>query len=366
MDSGFWDGKRVLLTGHTGFKGAWLSLYLEALGAKVTGLAVAPDQSPNLFEVTRIARGAHSIIADIKDLPAVERAVVEARPDVVIHMAAQALVRRGYREPVETYATNVLGTVHVLDAVRRLSKARASVVVTSDKCYENNEWIWSYRENEPMGGRDPYSNSKGCAELVVNAYRASYFAQAGMGLASARAGNVIGGGDWSEDRLIPDLIRGFVDRKPTLIRNPNAIRPWQHVLEAIKGYLVLAEALWSDPAAFAEGWNFGPPDTGAVPVHAIANRLAAKWGDGAAWTRDSEASVHEAHLLKLDSTKARTLLPWQPQLGIEDALDWIVDWHRAYDARHDMRDFTLRQIEQYQALGTGKRCSSAVTSARLR
>jgi CDP-glucose 4,6-dehydratase len=355
MTSGFWNGKRVLLTGHTGFKGAWLSLYLEALGAEVTALALAPDQNPSLFEVAKIDRGMRSMIGDIRDLPAVEHAVALAQPDVVVHMAAQALVRRGYREPVETYATNVLGTVHVLDAVRRLSKARACVVVTSDKCYENQEWIWSYRESEPMGGRDPYSNSKGCAELVVNAYRASYFAGSGMGLASARAGNVIGGGDWSEDRLVPDLIRGFVDSKATLIRNPSAIRPWQHVLEAIKGYLVLAEALWKDPVAFAEGWNFGPPDGGAVPVHAIANWLVTKWGNGAAWTRDAEAGVHEAHLLKLDSTKARTLLPWQPKLGIEDALDWIVEWHRAYESRHDMRDFTLRQIEKYQALETGNR-----------
>jgi CDP-glucose 4,6-dehydratase len=350
MTSGFWNGKHVLLTGHTGFKGAWLSLYLQALGAKVTGFALAPDQNPNLFEVAGIDNGMRSIIGDIRDLPGVEKAVGEAEPDIVIHMAAQALVRCGYREPVETYATNVLGTVHVLDAVRRLSKARASVVVTSDKCYENQEWIWPYRESEPMGGRDPYSNSKGCAELVVSAYRASYFAPAGIGLASARAGNVIGGGDWSEDRLVPDLIRGFVDHKPTMIRQPNAIRPWQHVLEAINGYLILAERLWNDPIAFAEGWNFGPSDTGAVPVHTIADSLVAKWGDGAAWTRDNEAGVHEAHLLKLDSTKARTLLSWQPRLGIEEALDWIVKWHRAHAAKCNMRDFTFRQIEQYQTL----------------
>jgi CDP-glucose 4,6-dehydratase len=350
MTSGFWNGKRVLLTGHTGFKGAWLSLYLEALGAKVTGLALAPDQNPSLFKVATVDHGISSVIGDIRDLPTVERTVNEAQPDIVIHMAAQALVRRGYREPVETYATNVLGTVHVLDAVRRLSNARACVVVTSDKCYENQEWIWPYRESEPMGGRDPYSNSKGCAELVVSAYRASYFAPAGKGLASARAGNVIGGGDWSEDRLVPDLIRGFVDRKPTMIRQPNAIRPWQHVLEAINGYLVLTERLWNDPIAFAEGWNFGPSDVGAVPVHTIADSLVAKWGDGAAWARDNEAGVHEANLLKLDSTKARTLLPWLPRLGIEEALDWIVKWHRAHVAHRDMRDFTLRQIEQYQAL----------------
>ena len=350
MMSGFWSGKRVLVTGHSGFKGAWLSLYLDLLGAKVTGLALAPDQTPNLFDVADVGSRMISMIGDIRDLATVERVVNEAQPDIVVHMAAQALVRRGYREPVETYATNVLGTVHVLDAVRRLSNARACVVVTSDKCYENREWIWPYRENEPMGGRDPYSNSKGCAELVVSAYRASYFAQAGIGLASVRAGNVIGGGDWSEDRLVPDLLRGFVDRVPTVIRQPNAIRPWQHVLEAIHGYLVLVQRLWNDPVRFAEGWNFGPSDAGFVPVCTIADSLVAKWGEGATWIRDNEPCVHEAHLLKLDSTKARTHLPWQPKLGIEEALEWIVSWHRAHSARSNMRDFTLRQIEQYQTL----------------
>lgn len=350
MTSEFWNGKRVLLTGHTGFKGAWLSLYLEKLGAKVTGLALAPDQNPSLFEVAGVDRGIRSIIGDIRDLATVERAVTAAEPDVVIHMAAQALVRRGYREPVETYATNVLGTVHVLDAVRRVSKARACVVVTSDKCYENREWLWPYREDEPMGGRDPYSNSKGCAELVVSSYRSSYFAPAGMGLASARAGNVIGGGDWSEDRLIPDLIRGFIDRKPTMIRQPNSIRPWQHVLEAINGYMMLVERLWDDPVAFAQGWNFGPTDAGAIPVHAIADTLVTKWGSGASWIRDKEAGAHEANLLKLDSTKARTLLSWKPRLNIEQSLEWIVNWHRAQVAHADMRDFTRLQIEEYLAL----------------
>jgi CDP-glucose 4,6-dehydratase len=350
MTPEFWSGKRVLLTGHTGFKGSWLSLYLQMLGARVTGLALAPTVQPNLFEAARIETGMTSIVADIRDLAAVERAVDKAAPDIVIHMAAQALVRLGYREPVETYATNVLGTVHVLDAVRRLSKAQACVVVTSDKCYENREWIWPYRENEPMGGHDPYSNSKGCAELVVGSYRASYFAQAGIGLASARAGNVIGGGDWSEDRLVPDLIQGFIDRKPTLIRQPNAIRPWQHVLDALYGYLLLAERLWSDPVAFAEGWNFGPNDAGAVPVHMIADALVAAWGDGAAWSRDGQAGVHEAHLLKLDSSKARSLLAWRPRLGVEDAISWIVAWHRASVQGADMHDFTRRQIEQFQAL----------------
>lgn len=350
MSASFWAGKRVLLTGHTGFKGTWLSLYLQMLGSEVIGLSLAPEGEPNLFTVTGAGNRMNSVIGDIRDLAIVERTVKAATPDIVIHMAAQALVRRSYREPVETYATNVLGTVHVLDAVRRLTKARACVVVTSDKCYENREWIWPYRENEPMGGHDPYSNSKGCAELVVGAYRASFFREAGIGLASARAGNVIGGGDWSEDRLIPDLLRGFVERKPTMIRQPNSIRPWQHVLDALHGYLILAERLWNEPIAAADGWNFGPTDTGAMPVHIIADQLVTKWGDGAAWSRDNQASVHEASLLKLDSTKARTLLAWRPKLGVDDALDWIVTWHRAYVEGADMGQFTGSQIEQFQAL----------------
>jgi CDP-glucose 4,6-dehydratase len=349
MIDSFWSGKRVLLTGHTGFKGAWLALYLEALGAKLTGLALAPDKSPSLFGLAGLESHMDSVIGDIRDLQTVDAVVERSQPDITVHMAAQALVRRGYKEPVATYATNVLGTVHVLDAVRRLSNARACLVVTSDKCYENREWLWPYRENEPMGGRDPYSNSKGCAELVARAYRESYYREKGIALASARAGNVIGGGDWSEDRLVPDLVRGFAAREPTMIRQPKAIRPWQHVLDAIHGYMMLIERLWHAPADFAEEWNFGPTESGAVAVEVIADRVVAQWGDGATWAHDPESGVHEAHLLKLDSTKARTLLGWRPKLDVEHSVDWTVNWYRAHASGINMRDFTRKQIDEFQA-----------------
>jgi CDP-glucose 4,6-dehydratase len=350
MDPAFWRGKRVLVTGHTGFKGAWLSLWLQALGARVSGLALGPDQEPSLFGVGRVSEKMKSMICDIRDLAAVERAVAASAPQIVLHLAAQSLVRRGYREPVETYATNVLGTVNVLDSVRRLTQASACLVVTSDKCYDNHEWVWPYRENDPMGGKDPYSSSKGCAELVVAAYRASFFGELGRGLASARAGNVIGGGDWSEDRLIPDIVRSFSKGENALIRQPDSIRAWQHVLDAVGGYLTLVEKLWGDPGRYGHGWNFGPNDEGSVPVHRIVETLATYWGDCAGWSRDRNSGPHEAHLLKLDSGKARNVLGWRPKLTIEQALEWIVVWHRAHLAGQDMRAFTLDQIERYQAL----------------
>lgn len=350
MDPAFWRGKRVLVTGHTGFKGAWLSLWLQVLGTDVSGLALAPEGEPNLFRVARVGEDMESMICDIRDLAAVERAVVAAAPQIVLHLAAQSLVRRSYRQPVETYATNVLGTVNVLDSVRRLTEARACLVVTSDKCYDNREWVWPYRENEPMGGKDPYSSSKGCAELVVAAYRASFFDEHGRGLASARAGNVIGGGDWSEDRLIPDIVRSFSQGEDALIRHPDSIRPWQHVLEALGGYLTLVERLWGDPELYGDGWNFGPNEEGSVPVRWIVDALATRWGEGAGWRRDTNSGPDEAHLLKLDSSKARNQLGWIPKLTIEQTLEWIVAWHRAHLAGEDMRAFTRAQIERYQAL----------------
>jgi len=351
MKPEFWNGKRVLLTGHTGFKGAWLSLWLRQLGATVTGLSLAPADQPNLFEQAAVAAGLRSEIGDVRDLAFVERVVSAAEPEIVLHLAAQALVRRSYRDPIGTYATNVLGTAHLLDAVRRLAPARAVVVVTSDKCYENREWIWPYREDEAMGGADPYSSSKGCAELVVSAYRKSYFASQGIGLASARAGNVIGGGDWSEDRLIADLVRGFGSGLPVLIRAPRAVRPWQHVLDALSGYLLLAERLYAEPVRYGEGWNFGPPAEDATEVRPIAERMAARWGDGASWTtEEGNPGPHEAHLLMLDASKARLHLGWRPRLSLDAALDWIVDWHRAQVRGEDMRAVTLGQLQQYQAL----------------
>lgn len=350
MNAEFWHGKRVLLTGHTGFKGAWLTLWLRSLGARVTGFSLAPEGKPNLYEAANAGLGIDSIIGDLRDPTAVDAAVSRADPDILLHLAAQALVRRSYADPIGTYATNVMGTVHLLDAVRRRSKARAVVVVTTDKCYENREWVWAYREDESMGGHDPYSSSKGCAELVTAAFRRSYFAASTTGIASARAGNVIGGGDWSQDRLIADLIRGFSDGRAVLIRNPESVRPWQHVLDALSGYLLLAEKLHDDPRAFADAFNFGPSTDETVTVRYIADRLVARWGSGACWTQDTVSGPHEAHHLKLDSSKARHALSWRPRLPLDQALDWIVDWHCAHAAGHDMATFTRRQLGDYLAL----------------
>src|ERR1700733_7762162 len=289
LDPTFWRGRKVFLTGHTGFKGSWLSLWLNMLGAEVTGYALAPPTEPNLFEQANVAASMRSICGDIRDFRKLKSELAECVPEVVIHMAAQSVVRRGYEDPIETYSSNVMGTVNLLEALRQLKHPCVVVNVTSDKCYANREWVWGYRENEPMGGRDPYSNSKGCAELVTTAYRESFFPPAtfqdhGVALASARAGNAIGGGDWTSNQLIPDAMRAFLEGQPCLIRNPSAIRPWQFVLEPLHGYLVLAEHLAKDPVRFASGWNFGPVDTDAQPVSAITTELARLWGSNAAWT----------------------------------------------------------------------------------
>ncbi len=355
MNPAFWSGKRVFLTGHTGFKGSWLALWLQQLGATVTGFALAPPTQPSLFEVAGVAKGMHSVLGDVRDLPALQRAMQEAKPDIVIHMAAQALVRQSYDTPVDTYATNVMGTVHLLEAVRQTPGVRAVVNVTTDKCYENKEWVWGYRENEPMGGFDPYSNSKGCSELVSAAYRSSFFnpadhARHGVALATARAGNVIGGGDWAKDRLIPDILAAFAAGKQVPIRNPHATRPWQHVLEPLRGYLTLAEHLYTDGPAFAEGWNFGPNGDDAKPVEWIVRQLARRWGQGASWQIDAGNHPHEANYLKLDISKAGQRLHWQPALRLNDALGLIVDWARARQAGADMHTVTLGQIAAYQAL----------------
>lgn len=347
VDAAFWRGKRVLVTGHTGFKGGWLCLWLQRLGAEVQGLALDPPTETNLFTEARVSEGMASSIGDIRELAAVEACVAAFRPEIVIHMAAQPLVRLSYEQPVETYATNVMGTVHVLEAVRRSPGARVVVSVTTDKCYENREWAWGYREDEPMGGHDPYSNSKGCAELVTSAYRRSYFGQAGVALASARAGNVIGGGDWASDRLVPDILRAFERGEAVVIRNPNSTRPWQHVLEPLSGYLTLAQQLWSRGAEFAEGWNFGPHDEDARPVHWIVERLVDRWGEGARWQLDGGTHPHEAHYLKLDTSKARARLGWQPRWRLGEALEHIVAWHQAWRAGADVRALCLEQIDQY-------------------
>ena len=354
MTPGFWRGKRVFLTGHTGFKGSWLSLWLQQLGAQVTGYALQPPTDPSLFEAAHVAKGMVSHIGDIRDGEGLAAAMGRAKPEIVIHMAAQPLVRQSYVDPVETYSTNVMGTVHLLEAVRRTPGVRAVVNVTTDKCYENREWVWGYRENEPMGGFDPYSSSKGCAELVTSAYRNSFFpaqkhAEHHVALASARAGNVIGGGDWAKDRLIPDILAGFSRGEPVLVRSPHAIRPWQHVLEPLRGYLVLAEKLYTDGPAFAEAWNFGPLGDDARPVEWIARELANRWGEGAAWRVSGGDHPHEASYLKLDISKAGHRLDWHPALRLSEALDLIVDWARGQQQGRDVRELTLRQIAGYEA-----------------
>jgi CDP-glucose 4,6-dehydratase len=351
----FWKGRKVFVTGHTGFKGSWLSLWLNTLGADVTGYALDPPTQPNLFEQVRLGNTLREIRADIRDFARLKSAMAECRPDVVIHMAAQSVVRRGYEDPIETYSSNVMGTVNLLEALRQLNQSCAVVNVTSDKCYANREWVWGYRENEPMGGRDPYSNSKGCAELVTTAFRESFFPpeaieRHGVALASARAGNAIGGGDWTTDQLIPDLIRAFLAGQSCLIRNPSAFRPWQFVLEPLRGYLMLAERLTDDASRFAAGWNFGPPDAEAKPVSWIADKLVAFWGDSASWTQDSATHPREAHLLKLDASKAGVCLGWHPLLPLNQALEWIVEWYRGFRRGADLRSLTRTQIERYEAL----------------
>ncbi|ANN69096.1 CDP-glucose 4,6-dehydratase [Bordetella bronchialis] len=354
IDAAFWKGKRVFLTGHTGFKGSWASLCLQRAGAIVTGFALEPATRPSLFEVAHVADGMQSVIGDIADAAHVSATMQRASPDIVIHMAAQALVRQSYADPVGTYATNVMGLVHVLEAVRNTPSVRAFVNVTSDKCYENREWVWGYRENEPMGGHDPYSSSKGCAELITAAYRNSFFAphahdKHGVAVASARAGNVIGGGDWASDRLVPDILRAIDSGQPVQIRYPASIRPWQHVLEPISGYLLLAQRLFERGPEFGEAWNFGPDESDARPVSWIADAMVRKWGSGASWTRDTANHPHEATYLKLDCAKAKTRLHWHPRWTLDTALTRIVDWHREWRAGHDMRAVTLAQIERYDA-----------------
>jgi CDP-glucose 4,6-dehydratase len=356
MTESFWRGKRVLITGHTGFKGSWLSLWLTRMGAQVSGYALAPATQPSLFELARVAGGMDSTIGDVRDLAALAACLARAAPDVVFHLAAQALVRDSYRDPVETFATNVMGTVNVFEAIRRMTAPpRVVINITSDKCYENREWVWGYRENDPMGGHDPYSASKGCAELVTASMRRSFFppeklAEHGVAVASVRAGNVIGGGDWAKDRLVPDMIRAFSESRPVIIRYPNATRPWQHVLEPLSGYLCLAERLWqpADAATFADGWNFGPADDDSRSVGWITAALCKRWGQGATWQTPPDVQPHEAHSLRLDCAKARTLLHWRPRWSLDATLEHIVAWHQAHLAGNDMRTVTLDQIRAYE------------------
>jgi CDP-glucose 4,6-dehydratase len=345
----FWRGRRVLVTGHTGFKGSWLALWLTAMGAEVTGVADRVPTEPSLYELARVGEVVHTIRADVRDAEAVRSAIAEARPQVVLHLAAQPLVRRSFSEPRETFEVNVMGTVNVLDAVRLVPGIRAVVNVTSDKCYENREWEWAYREDEPMGGHDPYSSSKGASELVTSAYRRSFFGELdGPRLASARAGNVIGGGDWGADRLIPDVMRAALAGAAVDIRNPGATRPWQHVLNPLSGYLALAERLCDDADA-ATAWNFGPLESDARPVGWIIERLASMWPGGLAWEHDGGVHPHEASYLKVDSSRARARLAWTPRWDLDRALESIVEWYIALQDGRDMRAVSLRQLEAFQA-----------------
>lgn len=348
----FWRDRSVLLTGHTGFKGAWLALWLQLLGARLTGFSWGVPTDPSLYEFARVGDGMDGIDGDIRDPEAILGAVAESSPEVVIHMAAQSLVRPSFLEPRETYETNVMGTVNLLDAVRIAGeRVRAVVNVTSDKCYENREWEWGYREDEPMGGHDPYSSSKGAAELVTAAFRRSFFASPdGTRLASARAGNVIGGGDWARDRLVPDIMRAALGGEDLRVRNPNSIRPWQHVLNPLSGYLVLAQELWSSPE-HARAWNFGPPEEDVRPVAWIVERARELWPQELRFTVDDGPHPHEAHHLKLDSSRARARLGWRPLLDLDAAMEGTVEWYLALSAGADMRAVTVEQIETFLAYG---------------
>lgn len=342
-----WTGRRVLVTGHTGFKGGWLSLWLHRLGARVTGLSLPPPTQPSFFEQTHLRDLVDHVEGDIRDMQTVSEAVEAARPEIVFHLAAQPLVRYSYANPVETYATNVMGTVHVLEACRASDSVKAAIYVTTDKCYENREWVWPYRENDPMGGYDPYSSSKGAAELAIAAYRRSY--PTGPKIASARAGNVIGGGDWADDRLVPDLIRALIAGERPMIRNPASIRPWQHVLEALSGYLSIGTRLLEGRDDMATAWNFGPSDDDASPVSWIVDQMLAAWGSYSGWEQPPAPQPHEAVLLRLDSSKARSELGWKPRLGLSEALTNIVDWHKHAASGGDAREISLRQIDEYMA-----------------
>ncbi|MFN8769238.1 MAG: CDP-glucose 4,6-dehydratase [Neisseriaceae bacterium] len=353
INKNLWKNKKVLITGCTGFKGGWLSAWLCELGADVYGYSLAAPTNPSIFELLNLKQKITYCEGDIRDYAKLSTFFDQVNPEIVLHLAAQPLVRYSYENPIETYQTNVLGLVNVFEAIRHNGKIKAVVNVTSDKCYDNKEWVWGYRENEPMGGYDPYSNSKGCAELVTSCYQRSYFNINEYNnthntlLASARAGNVVGGGDWAPDRLIPDMINSFINNSTVKIRNPQAIRPWQHVLEPLSGYLILAEHLYNGKTEFANGWNFGPNDTDVKNVGDIVNRLCAIWGNNAKWVLDQANHPHEANFLKLDCSKARLLLNWQPRFNLDQTLQYIVDWYKKYAKKEDLYQETIKQIQEY-------------------
>jgi CDP-glucose 4,6-dehydratase len=344
----FWKNKRVLITGHTGFKGSWLSFWLNGLGAEVCGYSLSPETNPNLFENLKLESLINSTIGDIRDLRNFNKIIAEFQPEIVFHLAAQPLVRRSYREPIDTYTTNVIGTINILEAIRSVDSVKAAVMITTDKVYENEERNWGYKENDRLGGFDPYSNSKACAELAISSYRNSFFADGNCLIATARAGNVIGGGDWSEDRLLPDVFRALIFGDELLIRNPNSVRPWQHVLEPLQGYMLLAEKLFEGKQEFASAWNFGPEDEDAKPVGYILDEIRAIWADKVNWKIAEGEHPHETSLLKLDIDKAKTQLNWKPKLNLPDSLMLTTEWFLGFKENQDLTELTSRQIKFYE------------------
>lgn len=363
LEKSFWKEKKVFITGHTGFKGSWLCLWLHSLGAEITGYALPPPTHPSLFELCRIDRFIHSITGDVSDIGSLTNALNAAKPEIVIHMAAQALVRESYKNPAETYSTNVIGTVNLLEATRSSSSVRVVINVTTDKCYENREWCWGYRENDPMGGYDPYSNSKACSELVTSCYRNSFFnpkdyAAHSVAVATARSGNVIGGGDWAPDRLVPDCIKAFLKGEKIIIRNPRAIRPWQHMLDPLSGYLLLAQKLYEKGPEYAEAWNFGPDDENARTVEWVVKKLCEKWGKNTFYEIERGTHPHESFSLKLDCSKAKDRLGWRPRWTIEQAIDNVIEWTLAYIEKKDLVGVCLKQIDEFLITGTPQCCEA--------
>jgi CDP-glucose 4,6-dehydratase len=354
IDHAFWKGKRVFLTGHTGFKGSWLSIWLNELGADVYGYALDPPTEPSLFVAVDLEKKIHSVKGDIRNFENLKKAVLSAQPEIVIHMAAQPLVRLSYEQPLLTYETNIMGTANLLEAIRGCASVRSVVIITTDKCYDNKEWLWGYRENDTLGGYDPYSSSKACAELVVGAYRNSFFNPKDYGrthhvaIATARAGNVIGGGDWAKDRLVPDIVKAISKGRKVLIRNPEAIRPWQHVLEPLSGYLMLAERLYTKGTEYAEAWNFGPYDADARPVRWIVEKLCSMWPEAAGFEIDTALKPHEAAYLKLDCSKSMNRLGWKPTWNLETALSKIMDWNLAFLHGEDIYSISRGQIIDFE------------------
>ena len=355
MNKEFWNKKKILVTGHSGFKGSWLSLWLQKLNANVIGFSKSVPTNPSLFELANIENGMTSIIGNVCDYDKLEKTIKEYKPEIVIHMAAQAILRESYSNPIETYATNVMGTVNLLESIRKTDNVKVILNVTTDKCYEPNESSKGHLETDRLGGYDPYSNSKACSELVTSSFRNSFFnpkehQKHGISLASCRAGNVIGGGDWGKDRLIPDIMKGILNNKVIKIRNPNSTRPWQHVLDPLNGYLTLVEKLWSSGSEFSEGWNFGPLEDDERPVKWIVEKLTGLWAKDIRWNIDNNVNPHEENYLRLNCTKANSRLDWMPKLNLEQGLEWVIEWYKQYEQNNNMREITEQQIEEFQKL----------------